>query len=124
MPDDNRPPIFRLTPEERKALLVRAEEARTNSRLAAARCALLLAAAEMRVKDTEALLEVSREISVQLEQNVRAYTKVLRQFETPPEQALQLIKEAVAFEISAHTPATRRLMEDVSRWCIDAYYAA
>ena len=124
MSDDHRPPAFRLTPEERKSLLARAEEARANSRVAAARCALLLAASEVRVKRTEATLEEAREIMYQLEQNVRFYATVLRQFETPPDQALLLVKEAIAFEIPVRNLATRHLLDDVAFWCIDAYYAA
>ena len=124
MRDDNRPPTFRLTPEERKALLARAEEARANSRVAAARCALLLTASEVRVRQTEATLGEAREIMGQLEQNVRIYAGLLRKFDTPPDQALLLIKEAIAFEIPTRDLATRHLLDEVAFWCIDAYYAA
>jgi hypothetical protein len=124
MSNDYRPPAFRLTPEERKALLARADEARSNSRVAAARCALLLAAAEVRVRETEATIEEAREIMNELEKNVRSYARVLRQSDTPPDQALLLVKEAIAFEIPARNLATRRLLDDVAVWCIDAYYAA
>lgn len=124
MPHDNHPPSFRLTPDERKALLARAEDARSNSRVAAARCALLLAASEVRVKETEATLDEAREIMNLLEQNVRAYARVLRQCDTPPDQALLLVKEAIAFEIPSRDMATRHLLDEVAFWCIDAFYAA
>lgn len=124
MLDDHHPPAFRLTPDERKALLARAEEARSNSRVAAARCALLLAASEVRMRQTEATLEEAREIKSQLEQNVRAFARLLRKFDTPPDQTLQLVKEAIAFEIPTRNLATRHLLDEVAFWCIDAYYAA
>ena len=124
MSNDNRPPAFRLTPDERRALLARAEEARSNSRVAAARCALLLAAAEVRVKNSAATLAEAREIMSQLELNVRIYTRLLRQVDTPPDQALSLVKETIAFEIPVRNITTRHLMDEVAFWCIDAYYAA
>lgn len=123
MPNDHRP-AFRLTPEERKALLASAEAARSNSRVAAARCALLLASAEVRIRESKATLEETRHIMTELEENVRSYTRVLRQFDTPPDQALMLVKETIAFEIPVRTLATRHLLDDVAFWCIDAYYAA
>ena len=124
MSNDHRPPAFRLTPEERKALLARAEEARANSRVAAARCALLLAAADVRIRKTDATIDETREVMAELEKNVRSYARVLRQFDTPPDQALLLVKEAIAFEIPVHSLGTRHLLDEVALWCIDAYYAA
>ena len=124
MSNDHRPPAFRLTGEERKALLARAEEARSNSRVGAARCALLLAAADVRIRKTEATIDQGREIMAGLEKNVRSYACALRQFDTPADQALLLVKEAIAFEIPVHNLGTRHLLDEVALWCVDAYYAA
>jgi hypothetical protein len=66
----------------------------------------------------------SAKLSSHVEKNVRSYARVLRQSDTPPDQALLLVKEAIAFEIPARNLATRRLLDDVALWCIDAYYAA
>ena len=66
----------------------------------------------------------SRRVSAELEKNVRSDACVLRQFDTPPDRALLLVKEAIAFEIPVHNLGTRHLLDEVALWCIDAYYAA
>ena len=58
------------------------------------------------------------------ETNVCSHARVLRQSDTPPDQALLPVKEANAFEIPARSLATRHRLDDVVFWCIDTYYAA
>ncbi len=124
MPDHYELSIPRLTPADRQALLTRADEARQRARAAANRCGELLADSTRRMQQAARLRVESATVRAELEAAVRAYTQVLRRVEMPPEQALMLVKEVVTTEISGVNSAKRTLMEDVARWCIDAYYAA
>jgi len=69
-------------------------------------------------------LQRSLALRAQLRASVTAYVRALRAEQTPPQRALVLVKTAVQ---EAPPPAldadeARALMDDVVRWCVEAYY--
>jgi hypothetical protein len=96
---------------------------RTRQRLAAAREATAVSGEARHVR--EELVEDTHHALGDLRLAVRAYVAALRAGGTPPERALVLLKEGLE-EQSALGKSLEAvaLKDEVTRWFIDAFYAA
>ena len=115
-----------LTQDERQALRERSEQARA----AAAEAITNLTALFLRSRSQLDAMSRHREVidatRAMLRESVERYAVLLRTLDTPPERVIRLVKETVAEQISHPElhDETGPIMENVVRWCIEAYYGS
>ncbi len=109
----------RQTVERAHAAALTARQRRAESRTVVAWSEALAAA-------NERVLQESASLGAQLRASVTAYVHHLRADGLPPERMLVLVKSAVhdATPAALDVDEARRLMEDVVRWSVEAYYHA
>lgn len=106
--------------------LERAREAIRMSRARAARSRDLIATASELAESAHDALISSTALRAQLRASVTAYVRHLKHDGLPPERMLVQVKSAVrdATPPELDHDAAKRLMEDVVRWSVEAYYHA
>ncbi len=109
----------RQTVERARAATLAARERRAHSHTVVARSEALAAA-------TERVLHESAALRAQLRASVTAYVHHLKADGLPPERMLILVKSVVldASPAALDVDDARRLMDDVVRWSVEAYYDA
>jgi DNA-binding response OmpR family regulator len=98
----------------------------TRARLLVARAASIRTESFSVRAEHEAALADCRRSQAELREAVIAYTRELRGAGTPPDRALELVKNALRADAAAgpSTPDIDRDLDDAVEWCLQAYYAA
>lgn len=115
---------FRLGPEEREQLRVRARTARERTRELIASSAVVCGAAIEQLDESQLHVAITQRTRDDLRASVGEYASFLRHLETPPEQAVIEIKSMVSDAVVSNPRAATLMMSMIVAWAIDAYYAA